>query len=402
MSIEQPNPPPRVLFVDDDPHILAALGRSLRSLRHSWDMTFCEGGPAGLTALDEQHFDVLVTDMQMPDCDGTALLRHAKEHQPHMVRIVLSGHTELATTLEVVNSAHQFLSKPTEGEQLREAIQRAARLHGLVRDERVRALVGGVDVLPTPPAVYLELTEALANPDVSIGALTSIVERDASLSAKIMQLISSPFFGIGRRITNLEQAVSYLGISTLKGLALSVGAVRCLMPNEEVPGFHPSQEQDVALSATRLVRDLLPRGPEADCASFATLLHYLGKLVLAMRAPQAFAEALQLSEEQQRPLWEVERQCLGYTHGEVGAYLIALWGLPYPIAEAVAHYCDPASSGAETFDHLAATHVALSLAQQVHRGLDHPPWDEAFLSGLGMQSEMARWRALGAALREAS
>ena len=365
-------------------------------------MEFARGGEPGLEALSEREFDVLVTDMRMPGVDGAELLRFAQREQPQMLRIVLSGHVELATTLEVVNTAHQFLTKPTEGEQLREAIQRAAQLHELVRDERVRALVGGVDVLPTPPQVYMDLTRALANPDTGIRDLTPIVERDASLSAKTMQLVSSPFFGIGRRITSLEQAISYLGVETLKGMALAVGAVRCLTPREQVVGLDPAADQEVALCAMRIVRELLPAGPDADMAAFAALLHNLGKMVLACRAPEAFASVLQEAADSERPLWEVEREQLGYTHAEVGAYLLALWGLPYPIVEAVARHLDPAQSGARQFDALAATHAAVCLARQSLQSEDAPHWDQAFLTDVGVGERLSEWARVANTVREAS
>jgi DNA-binding NtrC family response regulator len=106
----------RVIFVDDEARILEGLRRMLRPMRNQWEMAFAPGGQAALDVMATTPFDVIVSDMRMPGMDGAALLEQVREHYPEVIRIVLSGHTEMATALRVVPIAHQFLAKPCDAE----------------------------------------------------------------------------------------------------------------------------------------------------------------------------------------------------------------------------------------------------------------------------------------------
>src|SRR5208337_2001432 len=227
----------RVLFVDDEPRILEGLRRMLRPQRHEWEMAFAPGGEAALALMEASPFDVIVSDMRMAGMDGATLLCRVRELYPQMVRIVLSGHTELSTALRVVPVAHQFLAKPCDAEMLRVAIERACHLKALLHDDSIRRTVGALCELPSLPRTYHALTLALADPDTSIQRIAGIVELDVGISTKVLQLVNSAFFGIARSITNIQNAVSYLGISTLKSLVLSVEVFRVFTPKRHLEGF---------------------------------------------------------------------------------------------------------------------------------------------------------------------
>lgn len=114
----------RILFVDDEEKLLQGLRRMLRPLRHEWDMTFVPSGQEALAAIGKQSFDVLVTHMRMPGLDGPGLLAEVRRQHPHIVRIVLSGHSSKNTTVRSVGLAHRYLSKPCDKETLEGAITR--------------------------------------------------------------------------------------------------------------------------------------------------------------------------------------------------------------------------------------------------------------------------------------
>jgi DNA-binding NtrC family response regulator len=115
----------RILFVDDEAHVLDGLRDLLRRQRREWEMVFALGGDAALRELDAQPFHVVVSDMRIPGIDGAALLALVQERYPETVRIILSGQTEHEAALRAVPVAHQFLAKPCDREQLRRAIDRA-------------------------------------------------------------------------------------------------------------------------------------------------------------------------------------------------------------------------------------------------------------------------------------
>jgi DNA-binding NarL/FixJ family response regulator len=197
----------RVLFVDDDPLILSGLRRMLRDQRQEWEMCFACSGEDALRMLAEIPCDVVVSDMRMPQMDGAELLSRVRSMFPDTVRIVLSGQSDKEAILKCVGPAHQFLSKPCVPERLRETIQRACAVKGVLKSTELRTLVSQIDNLPSIPKVYERLISELRGPDVSIEDVANLIAADVGMTAKILQLVNSSFFGLPQRVTNLSHAV---------------------------------------------------------------------------------------------------------------------------------------------------------------------------------------------------
>ena len=199
----------RVLFIDDDPAVLAGLRRMLRSKRDEWDLTFADGGQGALETLARETFDVVITDMRMPGIDGADVLARLRVEHPGTVRIVLSGHTEQSAALRSASLAHRFLSKPCDPQRLIEAIDQACRLEERLRNPELRRLVGQMTALPSPGQVVLDLNagsglltwEALRRaPEGQVWALTRSL-RDAeaiSQTAGTLPELQRPIVAVGR------------------------------------------------------------------------------------------------------------------------------------------------------------------------------------------------------------
>jgi YesN/AraC family two-component response regulator len=112
----------RILFVDDEPELLDSLERLLHPMKGRWEMVFARSGCEALACLELQPFDVLVTDVRMPQLDGVRLLRWAKAKYPGMTRIVLSGYFEREMALGAAEAANLYLVKPVDFTQLQAAI----------------------------------------------------------------------------------------------------------------------------------------------------------------------------------------------------------------------------------------------------------------------------------------
>lgn len=136
MSINS-GPLPRILCVDDEPHVLDALARILR--RH-FDVTVAVGGPAGLSAIEQSEpFAVVVSDQRMPEMDGVSFLATVRERSPDAVRILLTGYADTAAAIRAVNegAVFRFLTKPIGGEDLQRTLTAAAEQHRLITAEKV-------------------------------------------------------------------------------------------------------------------------------------------------------------------------------------------------------------------------------------------------------------------------
>ena len=128
----------RILFVDDEPNVLAGLQRSLYYMRKEWIMEFATSGQEALDAMARHPFDVLVTDMRMPGMGRAELLDQVREKFPQTVRMVLSGQCDRETILTSVGPTHQYLSKPCDAEQLKTKIAQAFALRDLLEIRRYK------------------------------------------------------------------------------------------------------------------------------------------------------------------------------------------------------------------------------------------------------------------------
>lgn len=321
----------RVLFVDDEPAILSGLRNLLYKQRKRWDMVFVAGGEPALAELRARPFDVVVSDMRMPGMDGATLLNQIREESPATSRIMLTGYADHDAIVRALPSLHQLLSKPCDAETLRAAIERGTT-DAVPRDAQIRAVIGRVDKLPSPPGVYVELTSLIRSPTATVAEVSRIVARDPAVSAKILQLVGSAYFG-GQRTSSIAQAVALLGVERLRYLSLSA-SVFGASEHEPIPELSMQTLQAEAPRVAELAQALLP-AEERDAAFAAALLRDVGQVVLAHGLTAEYRAVVQHAQRTGIPLAAAEAELLGVAHGEVGASLLALWGLPEPIIELV-------------------------------------------------------------------
>lgn len=388
----------RILFVDDEPRILDGLRDLLRRHRRKWDMVFAVGGEAALQQLAAREFDVVVTDMRMPGIDGAALLARVKELYPQVVRIVLSGYSELEATLRAVPVAHQFLTKPTSAEELENVIERSCGLQTLLTDESLRRAIGSLQTLPSLSSVYMDLTRVLANERSGARDVAAVLESDPAMSAKLLQLVNNAFLGLGRRISSVESAVSYLGFNMIRNVALSA-EIFGTWSASQMEGFELEAFQTHCICVAELASHVVGANRRlAEDAFTAGMLHDIGVLLLAVALPQRLEQVFHEARQTCRPLPVVEREILGTSHAELGAYLLGIWGLPHPIVEAVAYHHEPHRVSQPRLDVLAGVHIANALVGEIEGREDphvaRPEIDPKYLESIGAADLLEEWRAL--------
>lgn len=387
-----------ILFVDDEPEVLRGLRDSLRKYRHDWNMTFVSSGAEALAALAAAPFDVVVSDIRMPRMDGTALLGRIKIEYPRTARIILSGQADKDAIVRALPVTHQFVAKPCDPEQLRRVIERTCGLNGLMGNEAIRLLVGGLEKLPSVPSTYLALTQAMARDEVKISEVAAIVERDAAMSIKVLQLVNSAYFGTAQRMTSIRHAATYLGLELLRALALSAHVFGAL-DGAALQHYGLGQVQDGSMLTARLARRFLSASGRGEVGFTAGLIHDIGRVVLATCLEDDYLDVVERSRRDGVPLHLVEREMLKVTHAEVGAYLLGIWGLPPAIVEAIAFHHAPGSLPHDDSDIAGAVHVADILVEESMgspgRVAVGQAIDPAYLDQDGVAAKLALWRHMG-------
>lgn len=384
---------PRILFVDDEPQALRGLQRVLHGRRGQWDMSFVLSAAEATVVLDSCPVDVIITDMRMPGTDGAALLEQVRNNHPGVIRMVLSGQAGQEASLRAAAVAHQYLSKPCDASVLLERVESALRSRALVANPALQQVVARLDRLPSLPSLYFELLNELAASDPSIERIGAIIERDVSMTAKILQLVNSAFFSLRAHVSSPERAIQLLGLDAVRSLVLTAHVFGTFRPTCEAFDAPELWRHcgATAQTAVGLLSDL-QAGPEDRGDAFAAgLLHDVGKLALATGWPIEYAEVLVEAHAHQLPDHIVEQRRLGCSHAELGAYLLGLWGVPASIVTAVWRHHAPQDAGDGRTPLLTAIHVADALEHE--RSGDGPPrLDMAYLAGFGADILVPAWR----------
>jgi response regulator RpfG family c-di-GMP phosphodiesterase len=189
-------------------------------------MAFATSAVEALEILDRETFDVIISDMRMPGMDGGDLLAEVQKRHPHMLRIILSGYSDQAMIMKTVKPAHQFLSKPCNHSELQEVVERSMQLRGVLGNEHVRSILSDVEALPSLPEVYQALETELGRENPSLEYIGDIIEQDLGLTASLLKLVNSSFFGLRRHVSSPHQAVVLLGTETVKSLMLIIELVK--------------------------------------------------------------------------------------------------------------------------------------------------------------------------------
>ena len=390
----------RILFVDDEPMVLRGLQRTLRKMREVWDMAFASSAQEALAILDNNPMDVIISDMKMPEMDGTQLLAQVKQRHPHVVRLILSGHVEQETTIKSVRFAHQCLSKPCDVEVLKQTLAKLFALRDILSDESIKKIVSQIESLPSLPAIYTQIMAEMQSDDPSIKNVGAIISRDISMTAKILQVVNSVFFGLPQKISNPQQAVMLLGLETIKSLVLSV-KIFSEFSQKKNSWFNLdaifNHSISVSTHAKAIVKSEKMDQEVINYSLMAGLLHDLGKLILATNFKDTYRQLLTESQNSTHELWELEHETFGTSHAEIGAYLMGLWNLENPIIEAIAfHHC-PAKSVTTQMGLLAAVHVANALDHAEGLPQDQQmdlQYDGEYLDRLGVANRIPEWRQL--------
>jgi HD-like signal output (HDOD) protein len=348
----------RLLVAEPDAAARAALQTRLAEDVQWCDATFVPHGRGALAALARSPFDVVLSEVDLSgDVDGAAVLQEARVRCPRAARLVVSALVDRATLLRVLPVAHQILSKPLDSSVLRGVVERTCNLQELLSASVLGDVVGRLFTLPSAEQSYWALSSSLRRDDIGLAEVAAIVEEDPAMAAKVLQLVNSAYYGLRHDVTSILEAVRVVGLDMLTGLL--VGArVFGVFDERPLRGFSVDRLQAHSLAVARATSQLVGQGPASPLAFTTGLLHDVGQLALAVGDPDRWSRVWAEARAARRPIALAEADSFGVSHAEAGAYLLGLWGLPFPVVEAVAYHHRPGGVRGGARDLIAALHVA--------------------------------------------
>ncbi|MBT4274872.1 MAG: response regulator [Deltaproteobacteria bacterium] len=357
----------KILFVDDEPLILEGLQNLLRRFRKKWAMSFAVGADEALEKLDIETFDIVITDMRMPGLSGAELLKRVRETHPGTARIMLSGYSEEETILQALPVAHQYMSKPCDPIILQRIIENLVSGIEHLNNPAVAQSANRLGAPLTSAQNLSTLQELLEHPEESGDAIQRLVASDIGLSARLLQIVSSSFFGRPQVVSDVGQAIHYLGMPMLKRLAHHPEIFNVTLPTQPDA---LQQFNDVTATAQHFSQHLavlLGEGAEGGPGTTAAMLIALGPLAM-----------VQMGEDL-NPGSQLE--------AGLSQFLLQLWGLPEKLTQLSDNlHHQPAGNTLEVEQAIYASRKVW-----LNRQSREVELDVDYLKSLGLVAEVEEW-----------
>ncbi|MDJ0767709.1 MAG: HDOD domain-containing protein [Ilumatobacter sp.] len=324
-----------VVFVGSDPAVVEPMRAAMTRRQDVWDVHVVETGQAALALFDElPRVDVVATHVDVSALPVADLLDEVRRISPHTARVVLSGRSDRGVVLGLIGVAHQFVSVPVDIEVLVDLIDHVRSAASTTLRDPVRTLVGRVDHLPSPPAMFVRLGEMILAEDCSADLLANEIAQDVALTGEVLRLVNSSLYGMAERVTSVSRAITLVGLDLIRFVVLGN---RLFQPDEDVDTWVDldrlaGRSRAVALGARALaIRDRA--SSETSAVAYLTgVVSEIGLLVLG-RVPDiapSIAQPVNVST-----YLGAERAIFGGDRFEVGAHLLTLWGFEQPVVDAV-------------------------------------------------------------------
>ncbi|SMF20462.1 response regulator [Desulfovibrio gilichinskyi] len=385
-----------ILFVDEEKGQIETLKKMLKPMEDQLELHFANSAKEALELIEIQPFNIVVTDFYTEGLPDGELMNEVKRQQPGAIRFIFSKDHDTNKSMHSALCAHQFISKPCTAKEMNGTIERSLKLKNIFLNERVSKAIASIDELPIMPSLYIKLEKELQKDDISIRDIGKIIGEDLAVTTGILKLVNSSFFGLYSKVSTPEKAATMLGLSTIKGLVLGMhifntSKIKNLDFSIEDLGEH---SQYTALLARAIIQAEGADNETAEKAFLAGFLHDIGKLILSTSFQPEYAEILKSVKKEGIPMSEAEKEIFGFTHAEVGAYLLALWGFDEAVVEAVHSHHELTESGSGMLSPAAAVHVADTFEHEL-RTL-HPEYsphllDAEWLEQNGFSNKLVGW-----------
>ncbi|WP_321402394.1 response regulator [Maridesulfovibrio sp.] len=358
---------PKILFVDDDQNILDSFKAIMHGLRKEWKSKFASTGQEALDMVGKTKFDIVISDMKMPDMDGNELFKRIDKIQPDTIRIMLSGHSEMQSLLKSAKHIHQFLSKPCNTDVLIETIRRMMGMRHILVDKGVREIITGLVTLPALPDLYIKITSELNSPEPDLQKIGELAKQDPGISTTLLKVVNSSFFGFYGSVCCPSRATVLLGSDVLKGLILGVHLLQEL--DTDILGPYSIEKLwehclQTGYCAKKICKQMNESDKIATICFVSGILHDIGKFVFITEMNKKYREVLEGVREFGGPVIDVEKKILGVSHAEVGAYLLGLWGFSEEIVNTVYYHHSLENCG-DGFQPIYAVHAADVLQHEI-------------------------------------
>ena len=331
-----------LVLVDPDNVARSRRVAELQSIKSEWKILHTDGGVSAMQLLKTMSPDCVISDSHLSDIGVFDLLNQIKQLYPDIIRFTISDNPDQEVVLESARANHRFINKSLDTTVLIACIECSMRLKIVLSDKKLRTQIQCVQSLPSLPVIYNDMLTELAAPHSSLLKVGRIVETDAGLTATVLKIVNSAFYGLSQRVESVAQAVALLGVHLIKNIALTAKVFSIFEGNcNDLQRLTQLNTDACTLGAltNQFARHARVSRSAVDHSQIAGMLANVGELIA---------------------LTAINRELDG--NGDIrtemlGAYLLRDWLMPDPIVEAVALQYESPPRHTETLTPLIILHA---------------------------------------------
>jgi len=397
----------RILIVEAEGGERQRLAGLFLGSKEEWDVTFVDNYTEALALTSQVTIDAVLSDMPQLAVEVSSYLSEMAQWPRRVPQFFRADFKDKELLTKLFGPVPQFIDRTWDAARMELAIRRAFWRDMRLLNKSLQDLVSQMRELPSVSSLYCEVLHQLQSADPNIEQLGLLVSRDLAMSAKVLQIVNSAYFGLSRQISSAAEAVLYLGIQSLKALLLFTEfashyeASRCPLFSLQELWHHSMATAALARQIALAEKNGAAMAEEAFTGG---LLHDIGKLMLAANMPDLCNQTLAVANRNSIPLWEAELATFGTSHAELGACLLCSWELPLAILDAIVWHHAPVHSGSGTFSPIVCVHVANALDHENHVLSPKTPQaliDLDYLRAIGLEDRCDGWREMCRPLKSA-
>lgn len=331
----------KVLFLSQNQELNKNLISELDKLEKN-SFSFCADSEQAVNLLNDGNFTTVVTNFNSEHERELKFLELLKNAYPNIYRGTFAEDFFQQKSLQSLNITHRILRRPVKAFEVELMITQFSKLTKYNLAPTIVSAINGFGTIPVLPDLYTRLQKEIDNPEASIHRIADIISLDPLMTAKILHLVNSSFFMITKGVTNLIQAINFLGVNIVKSLFLYIKIFSA--DNSDAETKNSLRKLRVhSINVAKITKAII--GLESfereyiELAFLTGLLHDIGKLVLLQIHGKKNIVSICESETPQQIL-ESEVKHYGASHLDIGAYLLSLWGFDEELIDAVISHHD--------------------------------------------------------------
>lgn len=384
----------KILFVYDPTNDNSKINEYKNHSQNSFTCMHAESIAQAKTIIAENNIDLVLATADLSDGSGTELHKYIVNNCNTIIRFLYSENSDKNIVYQSAGYIHQFMNADCDPHQFINIVHNSFNLRTILSNNDLHARIAGITNLPSPPEIYNQLVAELQSDDPSIRNIADLIKNDISITAKMLHMVNSAYFGLSTHVENPLHAVHLLGIDTIQSMVLTAGVFN-LFTDPGIPGFSLdsiyTNSLAVGTSSRHLANAFGLITKHTEDALMAGMLHDIGKLIMLSYFPQEFKKSVELASQKSIPLFEAEKEVIGVTDAEIGAHLLSLWGLPSSILEAIALHYTPKVTPAPMTNVLTAVHLGYAINHDILnnvKGNEKSAVDMEYLEQLNLSSNV--------------